>query len=88
VFAGMSDNSGRIDGGWLRAARDWLCGDHPDYLALQRRKVSPAHRVRRRICRGLWIASGTLMAVTAELSVTIGLALATTFLCFAVLDEH
>ena len=73
--------------GVARAGLDWLCSGHRDYLALQRRKASPAYRSRRRICRGSWIAAGSLMAVTAELSVIIGLALATTFLCFTVLDE-
>ena len=74
--------------GPARAALDWLCGDRDDYHALQRRKATPAHRTRRRICRSLWIVAGSVMIVSAELSVIIGLALGTTFLCFALLDEH
>lgn len=73
--------------GSARAGLDRLFGAHRDYLALQRREASPEYRARKRICRGSWIAAGSLMAVTAELSFIIGLALATTFLCFAVLDE-
>ena len=73
---------------WPRAVLDWLCGDREDYRALQRRKVSSAHRKRRGICRGLWIVSGGLMVVYAELSVIVGLGLVTVFLCFAVLEEQ
>ena len=84
----VSRGSVRGGRGWFRPALDRLCGDRDDYSSLQRRKATGEHRACRKICRGLWMIAGGIMIVVAELSVIIAVALATAFLCFALLDER
>lgn len=53
----------------------------------QRRLQSPQYRQKKRVVRGLWIATGLLMLIfpLAHFMVTLGLF--TTFLAFTILDE-
>ncbi|MGD2082267.1 MAG: hypothetical protein PVF91_04835 [Chromatiales bacterium] len=74
-------------GRWPRALLDWLCGDREDYRAFQRRRRTRAYRVRLGWCKVLWIGSGVAVIVHPYLPFVVAIALATSFLCFAILDE-
>ena len=71
---------------WPRALADWLCGNRKDYRAFQARKASVRHRGCRRLCIWLWIGAGVVMALWPEVPVILSMALATTFLCFTLMD--
>ena len=76
--------------------KSWLCAlilphwakdrspnlDHP-----HRRRFTGLYRRKKGIVRNLWIGSGLLMIVVATPALILAMALATTFLSFAILDE-
>lgn len=73
---------------WLRAALDWLCGGRADYEAFRSRRRSRQYRTRKRWCKHLWIGAGGLMILEPNLAFVLVVALTTTFLSFALLDEN
>ena len=56
--------------------------DHP-----HRRRFTPGYRRKQGIVKNVWIASGLLMIVQPSPAIIIAIALGTTFLAFAILDE-
>ena len=72
---------------WARAIADWICSDREDYREFRKRRATAVHRNCRRICVWLWIFAGAVIAIWPEVAVIIGTVLATTFLCFALLDR-
>ena len=56
--------------------------DHP-----HRRRFTCPYRRKKGIVKNLWIGSGLLMIVVATPALILAMALATTFLSFAILDE-
>ena len=72
---------------WARAIADWICSDREDYREFRERQATTVHRKYRRICVWLWIVAGIVMASWPEAPVIIIAALATAFLCFALLDR-
>jgi len=56
--------------------------DHPYY-----RRYTEKHRKRRDVVKIFWIVAGCLMLIFQSLHIVIALALFTTFLSFAYLDE-
>ena len=72
---------------WPRTALDWLCGGREDYRAFQRRRRTRAHRIRVGWCKVLWIGTGIAVLLNPALPFAMAIGLATTFLCFVILDE-
>ncbi len=64
---------------WGRAEAD---PNHP-----HRRRYTRRYRRKLGLVKSLWIGSGLLMLLCNSLALVFGLALATTFLSFCVLDE-
>lgn len=67
---------------------DWCRDGRPDPAHAHRRRFTRRYRRKRECVKTLWIASGLLMLITsATPGLVAGLALATTFASFCILDE-
>lgn len=74
---------------WIRwiFLHDWARERHPDSAHPDRRRFTAAYRRKRGIVKNIWITSGLVMAIQASPAFIAALALGTTFLCLAILDE-
>ncbi len=59
----------------------------PDENHPYRRLFTPRYLARKKIVRGIWIATGSMMLIFPQLPFVITLGLFTTFLSFSILDE-
>lgn len=56
--------------------------DHP-----HKRRFTPGYRRKKSIVKNVWIASGLIMILQVSVAMILVIALGTTFLSFAILDE-
>jgi len=67
---------------------EWLLDTQPDPAHAHRRRFTACYRRKRGIVKSLWIASGISMLLLGPTpGLIIGIALATTFASFCILDE-
>lgn len=66
---------------------DWWRAGRTDCKASHARRLTGTYRARRRLTRRIWMGAGLLTLVHPELPVAVILALLSTFISFAVLDE-
>jgi hypothetical protein len=66
---------------------EWVRNRSPDAGHPHRRRFTVRYRRKKGIVKNVWIASGLLMALQSIPAVVIAIALGTTFLSFAILDE-
>jgi hypothetical protein len=70
-----------------RAALDWLCDGRADYRAFRERRGTRCYKKRRGWCVWIWIGAGLIMIVFPGIETIFVVILATTLLCFMLLDS-
>ena len=69
-----------------RAALDWLCDGRADYRAFRERRSTHSYKRRRGWCVWIWIGAGLAMIAVPSIEIVFVVVLATTLVCFMLLD--
>ena len=74
---------------WLhrRILPDWALDESPDLQHPHKRRFTPPYIRKKGFVKSVWIGSGLLMILVATPALVLALAMGTTFLSFAILDE-
>lgn len=74
---------------WLlhRVLPEWIRDESPDGQHPHKRRFTTLYMRKKGFVKSVWIGSGLLMILVATPALVLALAMGTTFLSFAILDE-